>query len=229
VHCEEFERRLNELLDEHRQLDGDAELSAHASNCGACERLLRDYEALREAVASLKAPAPPADLVARVLAEREAGSGAARWRPVLAALALAATVVVAAPLGLRWLNSRSDIPADPAAQHGPADVAAVGPAGERSSGPTPALIDQAGQTYEPLLAATAEGLASMLDALPVGSRRSAAGSYEPAEQVAAAEPGDNDFAAGFRPLTASAGRSVAALFRIFPASSNASAERGVNQ
>jgi len=102
VRCEEFEQHLNDLLDERRRADGDAELSAHASTCAACERSLRDYEALLEGVALLEAPEPSAELAARVLARHAATARSPRRRLALAGLALAATVVVAALPAVGW-------------------------------------------------------------------------------------------------------------------------------
>ncbi|HEX7378780.1 MAG TPA: hypothetical protein VF278_16785 [Pirellulales bacterium] len=57
MRCEDFEVRLNDVLDERRTLASDAELAEHARRCGACGELARGYE---ELLAGLSHELPPA-------------------------------------------------------------------------------------------------------------------------------------------------------------------------
>jgi hypothetical protein len=54
--CDDFESRLNDVLDERRAPAVDALLAEHAGHCVPCRGLLRDYEALAEGAGSLSAP-----------------------------------------------------------------------------------------------------------------------------------------------------------------------------
>jgi hypothetical protein len=71
VQCEEFESRVNDLLDERRLLLADADLAAHASVCASCATIARGYDALVEGVAGWERVEPSADLTSRVLSQWE--------------------------------------------------------------------------------------------------------------------------------------------------------------
>ncbi len=53
MRCVEFERRMNELLDERAALDSDRELGEHAEQCAACADLLCGQELLLRGMATL--------------------------------------------------------------------------------------------------------------------------------------------------------------------------------
>ncbi len=53
MHCVEFERRLNELLDNRLPVDSDSELNSHANECCDCAELLAGQELLVRGMAAL--------------------------------------------------------------------------------------------------------------------------------------------------------------------------------
>ena len=153
-------------------------------------------------------------------------SGHRRRRRALAGLALAATVLLAMLPGVWWRPSRPPQLDAPAGTIAAADVL-----GERAVAPgellRTAFVDQARETYQPLLVAASESLASVTDALPGASApATAAQDGMPASMPTA---WDGEFVAGIRPVAASAGRSVAALLRILPGSARALEGEGVTQ
>jgi hypothetical protein len=108
MQCEEFEDRLNAVLDERGRPECNAELRVHIEACPECRHLAAIYRALLDGFCALAAPPPPANMAARVLADLPSPSvGARRARLVVTALAIAACLLVAiVPLG-RW-SSRDD-------------------------------------------------------------------------------------------------------------------------
>lgn len=128
MRCEEFEIRLNEVLDERRTFSSAPELVEHARQCGACGELVRGYQTMLAGL-SCERPAAPAWLTERVVQEALLKSPAQRppaepaqrppvepaQRPPvesgqrLPLLALAASVLIAA--GVMWWNgSRQALP-----------------------------------------------------------------------------------------------------------------------
>ncbi len=104
MRCEEFEIRLDELIDSRTRPSADAALVAHASQCANCERLLRDYESLLDGVVNMPMPSVPAGLPLRVVADwRSVPRKHVPRRRAIAALALAATLLVAAIPTIAWL------------------------------------------------------------------------------------------------------------------------------
>lgn|GEM_PF-6076661 len=71
MQCEEFESRLNDLLDERRNPLDDATLAAHWNVCSPCAALVRGQDALLEGVAAWKKVEPSADLTERVIRQWE--------------------------------------------------------------------------------------------------------------------------------------------------------------
>lgn len=136
MQCEEFERRVNRLLDERRDARSDDALVAHAQHCDRCGQTLRLQRALFASLAQPLPIEPAVDLAARAVAEhlgvhanqalrtrsihvRRAGrrpwrTGAMLWSTVAAA---ALAVAVVAPWALNQ-NSPDDpsrgVAADPA-------------------------------------------------------------------------------------------------------------------
>jgi hypothetical protein len=105
------------------------------------------------------------------------------------------------------------------ASHDGADAAASDIA---TSDAQPALVDQARETYEPLLAATSEQWASVWGTDSASAQDGAAQHVDDE-----AEPGFE--LAGIRPVAESASRSVAALLRVLPGSARALGEQGIPQ
>lgn len=89
--CDEFETHLDEILDERRRPEWDAQLREHSACCPRCRDLASAYGVLFEGFRSLKMPESPADMPARVLQ-----SHLARPRIALPAAAAAAAFSTAA-------------------------------------------------------------------------------------------------------------------------------------
>src|SRR5262245_8944043 len=94
--CDEFEDRLNEVLDERRRPEWEAELRLHCEGCAGCRELAGSYGVLLDGFYALKTPQPPADMGHRVVAElRVRRSVALATSAAAAVLATAAAVLVA--------------------------------------------------------------------------------------------------------------------------------------
>ena len=46
MRCEDFESRLNEVMDDRRPLSSAADVEDHVRQCGECRELARSYEAV---------------------------------------------------------------------------------------------------------------------------------------------------------------------------------------
>jgi hypothetical protein len=244
VRCEEFEARLNQIIDERGEPGADAALAAHASVCQACEQLKRDVESMLASmpvVATRVGPAP-AGLPLRVVADWQASRRDDRTRRrSRVMLAMAASLLVALIPAAIWFalapraeTARPELIADEMqrattsasetaiASHDGVDAAASDIAPTDAQ---PALVDQARETYEPLLAATSEQWASVWGT---------AGDDKIPTEAAPAQRADDEADAGFelagiRPVAESASRSVAALLRVLPGSARALGEQGIPQ
>lgn len=69
THKKNFEARVNEVLDERRQLSADEQLRALSREDAASRKLLDAYAAMLEGVDSLESPRAPEDMGERVLAQ----------------------------------------------------------------------------------------------------------------------------------------------------------------
>ena len=56
MQCDEFEDRLNAVLDERRRPEWDTELSLHCENCAGCRQLAAAYDRLLDGFYALAAP-----------------------------------------------------------------------------------------------------------------------------------------------------------------------------
>jgi|GEM_PF-5624828 len=65
--CDEFETHLDEILDERRRPEWDAQLREHSACCPRCRDLASAYGVLLEGFRSMKTPECPADMSTRVL------------------------------------------------------------------------------------------------------------------------------------------------------------------
>lgn len=65
--CDEFEAQLDEILDEHRRPEWDAQLREHSACCPRCRDLASAYGVLFEGFRSLKMPVCPVDMSTRVV------------------------------------------------------------------------------------------------------------------------------------------------------------------
>ena len=97
MQCEEFETRLNELLDARSGPERDAPLAAHAETCGSCRALLAAERIMLERFQADLRPAVSPEFTRQVLAR----SRFSRPRRQYVLAALAASLLIAA--GIRWM------------------------------------------------------------------------------------------------------------------------------
>ena len=235
VRCEEFELRLDDLLDCTGPAS-DADVVAHAVA----------MRGVRPIAAQLRVAA--GRTVRHAAAERSGGTAAARGcrlagssayrraasKSPCGAVVLAATLLVAAIPAFAWLMRSPTLQKDNAA---PAVVIAGSatdrgtPAADGHREPVDetrvALVDQVRETYEPLVAATNDSLAGVWNALPAANGSDHTASPR-ADESATLDDAvlDEDLAASIRPVATSATRSVAALLRVLPGSSAGSTSGG---
>jgi len=117
MQCEEFESRLNDLLDERLPIDRDAALRAHAAACGDCRRAAAGYGALFQGLAGLPAPECDAALAWRVVAQCHALRKRRRAvRYAFAGLAAAAAAIVVVGYALRDPRGPQLVDSQPSSQ-----------------------------------------------------------------------------------------------------------------
>jgi hypothetical protein len=140
MRCEDFEARLNEVLDERRPLSSAAELEEHSRQCSGCRELVRSYEAMLVGLTYENVPAVPAWLTARIVKEAapaldRSSAKIVRFPPRIAALALAAAVLLMA-VGWTWMtNARR--PAIDDGQNSGSEIIAHAVPGRRTKQPQP--------------------------------------------------------------------------------------------
>ena len=110
MQCEEFEDRLNAVLDERRRPEWDAELRLHCETCAECRQLAASYDALLDGFYALATPEAAGRhgrsrvgrAWDRVTARARAG------RVAVASLAMAACVLVVVVARLRSPSRGTD-------------------------------------------------------------------------------------------------------------------------
>jgi predicted anti-sigma-YlaC factor YlaD len=117
MRCDEFESRLNEVLDERLPLSSDREVEEHIRHCGQCRDVARSYEAMAAGLHYNAVPPVPEGLTARIVdevrqVERETRPPEWRVRVLrypqrLPAAALLAAVLLLA-ITLTWINHWHD-------------------------------------------------------------------------------------------------------------------------
>ncbi len=117
MRCDEFESRLNEVLDERRPLSSDREVEEHIRHCGRCRDVARSYEAMTAGLHYDVVPPVPEGLTARIVDEvkraaresrpAERRVNVLRYPQRLPAAALLAAVLLLA-VTLTWINHRRD-------------------------------------------------------------------------------------------------------------------------
>ncbi|HVX13674.1 MAG TPA: hypothetical protein VHC22_21000 [Pirellulales bacterium] len=115
MRCDEFESRLNEVLDERRPLSSAPDIEEHARRCGQCREVARSYEAMTAGLHYDTVPTVPEGLTARIVNEamrsgREARPAerhvaVLRYPRRLPAAALLAAVLLLA-VTLTWIDHR---------------------------------------------------------------------------------------------------------------------------
>jgi hypothetical protein len=201
MQCDEFEERVNEVLDERGRPEWDAELRLHCEQCPACRKLAASYDALLDGFYALATPEAPVDMALRVVDElRAEPARGRRYAGVAAALATAAVLLIAMVPLLRGTLS-PQTPAKPAAQ----PLAAAAPARQLPIERIPLVPElmaiaesSQGDPYAGLAKETGQGLASVILYVPgVGGSRgiidAQTAGREPAWAVQMSE--------GLRPIT----------------------------
>ena len=109
MQCEEFEARLNAVLDERQRPEWDADLCLHCETCSDCRQLAAAYEILLDGFYELSAPQVPSDMALRVVSEVR--SQPRRPRRVVVGTAMLATaaglLLAAVPLMRGTITSKS--------------------------------------------------------------------------------------------------------------------------
>lgn len=113
MRCDEFETRLNEVLDLRLPPESDAELAAHARECASCRTMLEGARCLLQHVASARSPEAPPDLAERTM-EALHDKPARRGLLIVASVGLAVAASLLIVILPQWLG-----PAAPA--RGPAN------------------------------------------------------------------------------------------------------------
>jgi hypothetical protein len=226
MNCQQFEARLNDLLDERAPLELDDALRDHVRGCPSCRELScrelwSGYGNLVEVMRFRAPPAVPAGLAERIVAAAVAENdthtaavvgvpvrrsvpaavsrGRALWRA--AAMAAAAAVLIA----VSW---RFDPPADHATPGG--DVVHVtGPQAEPR--PFSELAQDAANCYAGLARETRSELSDVLALVPRVESTPAAVLWGSAEQAPAPEVA-SQVKEGLRPLAESTMAALTSLF-----------------
>jgi len=190
--CEEFEVRLNEVLDARDRPELTSELRQHCETCRSCREIASAYGIMLDGFYLLTTPEAPVDLSARVLAAlnaepmvtvaQPAHSRRAMWAASLLATA-AAVLLVVLPLVQRSRNGVVAV-AQPQAKPTPTQIAThprvavpatVSPQLEEIpliGSMLASLANQKGNPYEELAKGTGQGLATLVLYVPgVGGQR----------------------------------------------------------
>lgn len=217
MNCQEFQHRLDALLDERAPLAADGPLAEHGAACAACARQLAAYERLTGALACLRTEAPD-DMAARVLRQYDEELVRpevvrTRWR--LARLWIGGAVVAAsiALLALHWSLRTLDI-ADP------------DPPGTARNVPEAPREVHARLPQQPALGTLAREATDRYRDLASEARGSFAAAIKlvppleetPATLVESEEPAAiaSQMADGLEPITSSGGDAIGFLSRVLP-------------
>jgi len=230
MQCEEFEDRLNDVLDMRGRAECDPELHLHAETCPDCRRVAAEYDVLLDGFYALTGPAAPADMAARVLADLPARPLRARYATLAgAALATAAALLlVLIPLVRSWPRDDSQTAQRSAPRSLPGTVRLAQANVLRATVPLPLLTSlpslaghSQGDLYGELAKETGHGLAAIVLYVPgVGGMRgiidadSSPQSEDPAWAVQVSE--------GLKPVTDSVTDTLNLLLRALPGTKLAS-------
>jgi len=226
MQCEEFETRLNDLLDERLPIERDAVLRAHAAACGGCRRLATGYGALFQGLADLPTPECDAALAWRVVAHCRAARNRRRTvRYAFGGLAAAAAAIVVVAFALRDPGGPQVVDLQPAAQDAPRvaatnppplDMAEVSAPPAEIVSPDAALL-AAAESADPnavLARETRQTLAGAFLLLPgLGTQSAVAGGASP---NAVAADGPYEVGDELKPLTDSTAGALGFLMNVLP-------------
>ncbi len=188
--CDEFEQRLDERLDARAPVETDPLLAEHASECAACCKQLRLYEALFEGLDARPAVEPNEGFALRVLGQlRERPARLSGIAKLLVPLSLAAgLLIVLRPAVLEHPPTSEQIEATT-----PQPAAATSAV---ATTPPPVRLDQ--EDYLAVFRLTGQAMAT----LP--------------ETVLRTASDDSPVAHGIRPLTHSVSAALDAVRRTLP-------------
>jgi anti-sigma factor RsiW len=114
MHCDEFENRLNELLDRRIAPDDDSVLCSHASRCPQCADTMSAHLAVAAALKDLPPELPdetfPFAVMNRFENEPTVSAGRQRLQWVVTSLVTAAAILIALTLWRGGGNSPTSIP-----------------------------------------------------------------------------------------------------------------------
>jgi hypothetical protein len=218
MRCEEFEARLQELLDQRRHPNFDALASRHARMCPECRELLVVYGIVLDEVRFLDVPPPANDLAERVLDEVLLSPRRERPR-YLSPLVW----VTAAAVAILVVGRRADEPRDLPAPVANAPQSSPGIERHRDDIPVPAvgaLAQEATARYADLARDASGAISQVAWLLPGNSTRAVDAASRP--EVSA--PGNllngastmTEVAAGFKPLADSTTGAVGFLLQVLP-------------
>jgi hypothetical protein len=234
MQCEEFEDRLNAVLDERGRVEWDAELDLHRETCPVCRHLASAYDTLLEGFFALAAPQAPEDMSLRVMAELTARPAERRRtfsRKLLAAvsLATAACLLVMAAHTYQGARSAAQIAAaDDAKVTGQSDPASATRTALEQFPLVPELLAIAespdGDPYAGLAKETGQGLANVMLFVPgVGGSRGIIDAEDSAADGSEDDPAwAVQMSEGLKPLTDSVTDTVNLLLRSLPVDALAS-------
>ena len=234
MQCEEFEDRLNAVLDERGRVEWDAELDLHRDTCPVCRHLASAYDKLLEGFYALAAPQAPDDMSLRVMAELTARPAERRRtysRRMLAAasLATAACLLVLVVQARNGAHSAAVIAAaDDAKVTGQSDPASATRTALAQFPLVPELLAIAespdGDPYAGLAKETGQGLANVMLFVPgVGGSRGIIDAESNASDGSADDPAwAVQMSEGLKPLTDSVTDTVNLILRSLPVDALAS-------
>jgi hypothetical protein len=221
MQCEEFEDRLNAVLDERKRPEADAEVRLHCEACADCRHLAAAYARLLDGFYALSTPEPAGDIAVRVLADLHPPASPRRRLAVGTASLAAAAALLIAVMPLLRNDRRAPIGSLPRI-----NLATSQQVGSHAAGTLEALdvnqlpivpellaLRTAGpEAYAGLAKETGQGLAAFVLYVPgIGGSKGivdANGSDEPAWAVQMSE--------GLKPITDSVAETVNLLLRALP-------------
>ena len=112
MRCDEFELRLNEVLDERLPMSSAADIQHHIRLCADCRKIARSYDSMIAGLQTVSLPAEPVGLTSRIVKEAQRPAYNSPRPKILVRpsrvpiMALAAAVVLLA-IGLAWLGRQS--------------------------------------------------------------------------------------------------------------------------
>jgi hypothetical protein len=224
MQCEEFEDRLNEVLDQRQRPEWDAPLRLHGDTCAACRDLAASYGLLLDGFYALATPEPPANLPVRVLDECRSR----RWPARRAAFAAGALATAAAAwfvvVPLVQTDSPRQVSRAPFVVESPSSAKPPLAWNEVDSlpvvGPVLGSIsddDDSTDPYAELVKGTGQGLASVVLYMPTigGSPAMIGGAPNP---VTGAPAWPERMSDGLKPVTEVVGETLDLLLRVLPLS-----------